>query len=572
MFKFKIKYILLFIVVFLIGLNNSVTNKDGGKQISDHSVIFYNCTARVGSLHSLSEMCKNELIYYGNTVRRPFTLFVRNEWEPVLVASCTKLESKQDIYCGFYSYEKLVEPMSILQPIMVDYRDCRTWAMEQRVRTEHGVVLDLKNGRVEYKFVAHGALYRSSNNVQCQGTSVHINNVTIDNLLEFRTISIEVSTGWYEINWDKQLIRARNTIREWKFNKGRGDNNYYVQTGTFTLGWSRKNKHKSELKAVSHIELEFQFGNWISEKEGLAFQIGKEGQINRRLVNSTQIENVFIAELYHPLDPKPERNLTLELQMTKDFQNFVVQRERKTRLYLENKFKCMNVQQSKQKVQWQNSIFIEKHGTMILEQRCTEKVAQLPTNLTYCYPNRVQVFHENKALFLNKENMVLTTSTNFTVNCSNLMYYPFRTRSNQIVWYNTRGKLELLDKMDIILDFHEHYLTGIGLREELEEIRQAQESEVLSFISCTGENCPPMSNFMTEVMTGVNDGLKGINGLWYEITHFPRVLISITVSTLCTLLILAIIYLVLKYRWEKRLVLDKPMELKDLQEMQTSSH
>ena len=104
--------------------------------------------------------------------------------------------------CGAFSHTKVLEPLDVLVPTLIPMEVCTTAVNQQMYTKEDGNTLPIVvNHNYIYKYISHGKLSVSTDNVACQGADIMINGeihksivtlVTVQ--LEFKGIDIEIDT------------------------------------------------------------------------------------------------------------------------------------------------------------------------------------------------------------------------------------------------------------------------------------------------------------------------------------------------------------------------------------------
>ena len=116
---------------------------------------------------------------------------------------CTKMESRLTEVCGAFSHSKILSPPDILQPTLISPEECQTMVTRGIYLREDGSSIPVAPNQIHsYKYIQHGSLTVSEDNVACQGSQVSINGEIHSAIVElvstritFKEIKIEVDIG-----------------------------------------------------------------------------------------------------------------------------------------------------------------------------------------------------------------------------------------------------------------------------------------------------------------------------------------------------------------------------------------
>ena len=125
---------------------------------------------------------------------------------------CEKRETRVREVCGFSSHSKLFSPPDILAPVPYGQNQCQQTVIRGSHVREDGTTIPLSiNQEVRYKFLRHGTLTVTENNVACQGSKVSIDGEIHSSIVEMvstevlvKEISIEIDIG-SSIDLDSQV-------------------------------------------------------------------------------------------------------------------------------------------------------------------------------------------------------------------------------------------------------------------------------------------------------------------------------------------------------------------------------
>lgn len=119
---------------------------------------------------------------------------------------CQKSASRVREICGSFSHSKIFEPMDILDPMPITAEECE--GMVHRwtyVKEDGNSILIAPNRKYTYKYIAHGGLTYSSNNVACTGATVTINGETKESIVELVSAEVLVQEITIEVGQDSAI-------------------------------------------------------------------------------------------------------------------------------------------------------------------------------------------------------------------------------------------------------------------------------------------------------------------------------------------------------------------------------
>ena len=120
---------------------------------------------------------------------------------------CEKKISRLRQVCGSFSHSKILEPLDVLVEVPISPEDCQKTAQRLVYVKEDGqsVPIDL-NRQYSYKFIEHGKLTVSVNNVACSGSKVMIHGEQHEAIVSLVTAQVVFKTVSLEMNLDMQQI------------------------------------------------------------------------------------------------------------------------------------------------------------------------------------------------------------------------------------------------------------------------------------------------------------------------------------------------------------------------------
>ena len=151
-------------------LNRDLEVQNFQQQVTKVSVTGLDCSNPIETIFSSKEhMCESQpVIDQSNKTKVDVLIIQKVPFRKRKAYTCLKFVSELDVHCGYWSYAKIQAPMTIRQPSPVSPGDCMNAVQNNQLITEHGTRLSIKkNQAVFYKYVKHGTLVSSTNNVQC---------------------------------------------------------------------------------------------------------------------------------------------------------------------------------------------------------------------------------------------------------------------------------------------------------------------------------------------------------------------------------------------------------------------
>ena len=133
---------------------------------------------------------------------------------------CKKRVTRLTEVCGAFSHSKILGPPDILQAVPFSAIDCQQTIQRGIFHTETGESINIDvNREYSYKYIKHGKLSISPDNVACQGASVTINGEQHNSIvslvtanIEFLEIEVEVDTN-SAIDLDSNIKLPSDCIR-----------------------------------------------------------------------------------------------------------------------------------------------------------------------------------------------------------------------------------------------------------------------------------------------------------------------------------------------------------------------
>ena len=119
----------------------------------------------------------------------------------VSATRCEKRVTRLTEVCGSFSHSKILGPPDILQEEVFDPAVCQSSIERLVYLKEDGTSLNIELDRAyTYKFIEHGKLQVSTNNVACQGSSILINGERHDSIVQLVTAEVRFVSVQLELD------------------------------------------------------------------------------------------------------------------------------------------------------------------------------------------------------------------------------------------------------------------------------------------------------------------------------------------------------------------------------------
>ena len=117
---------------------------------------------------------------------------------------CTLRKSTMDFFCGRWSHQKLLRPMTLDEDQHVPLETCRTAYLHGVYQKEDKASIPVVlNKPVQYRYLSHGHITHTASNVYCEGSTLTVNGQEIINdMLTYVTATFTVQTVQVEYDGD----------------------------------------------------------------------------------------------------------------------------------------------------------------------------------------------------------------------------------------------------------------------------------------------------------------------------------------------------------------------------------
>ena len=118
----------------------------------------------------------------------------------VKATRCTKRTTTLNMVCGAFSHDKILAPPSVLEAQVFDPAECKDTVSRLLYTKPDGNSIPVEpNREYEYKFILHGSLTLTTDNVRCEGASILINGerhdavvTLVTEVVTFEEVTIEL--------------------------------------------------------------------------------------------------------------------------------------------------------------------------------------------------------------------------------------------------------------------------------------------------------------------------------------------------------------------------------------------
>ena len=177
-------------------LVNKLELKNFKNDITQLKIEGLDCSNPTEVTHSsLKQMCQQHKVI-GNIEQNAEVAIIQSVDYRIREAyTCTMYVSELDVHCGIWSYMKLEQPMSVRVPAKVSITDCLTVLNTNQLIGKDGSRHFIKeNNKVFYKYVEHGGITVTTDNVHCNSNEAMIvNGQKVDGVIALKSIEFHFS-------------------------------------------------------------------------------------------------------------------------------------------------------------------------------------------------------------------------------------------------------------------------------------------------------------------------------------------------------------------------------------------
>ena len=124
----------------------------------------------------LKDVCQPQGSVKPGQTEETVTILQKDDNRVMKGVKCTLRKSSMDFFCGRWSHQKLLRPMTLDEAHHVPLETCRTAYMHGAYQKEDGSSIPVViNKPVQYRYLSHGHITHTASNVFCEGTTLTVN-------------------------------------------------------------------------------------------------------------------------------------------------------------------------------------------------------------------------------------------------------------------------------------------------------------------------------------------------------------------------------------------------------------
>ena len=391
------------------------------------------------------------------TMAEQVVVLQKSDQQILQAFKCTKIESRFTEVCGTFSHTKLYSPPQILQPVTITPEICEQMAKYHSYVTEdHKIITTEHNIEYSYSYVAHGKLFYSSNNVNCQGATVLIHGEQVSSIVEMISTRVMAKEIKIEITDDQILDLDSNTRIPVGCKKDR-----HCQVGHTAYVISQPEKN-CPLSVVQHMSVEYvtikegetEKNAMVSHEHKALFTMGKEEAApdgckpvftmfsteypslkvvsrSQSIADTSNIHKHLRAEVI---------NLELEIKITASYQAFQSERSLMSHLQGVSSTLCkMNTHNlgNTELSPFHNNALVRQRGDVISELLCKPSLAHVrigEARDSKCYKDSLPAWVGNTPVWIQAvTHLVIDEEDAEEINCNSTFLPVFLMNSDKLV-------------------------------------------------------------------------------------------------------------------------------------------
>ena len=370
---------------------------------------------------------------------------------------CTKVESRFKEVCGAFSHTKLYNPPQILQQVIITPTVCDQMAQYHSYVTEdHQIITTELNVEYSYSYVAHGKLFYSSNNVNCEGSSVLIHGEEVSSIVEMVATKVMAKQISVEITGNQMLDLDSNT----RIPSG-CMHDKYCQVGTTAYVIIQPDKN-CPLSVVQHMTVEYvtirengaKLNAMVSHEHKALFTMGEqeaapEGCQPVFTMFSTEYPNLKVVSRglsiadtsnIHKHLPADIMDLELEIKITASYNSFQAERSLMQHLQgMSAKICRMNTHNlgNTELSPFHTNALVRQRGDIISELLCKPVLAHVrmgENRNRKCYSDSLPAWVGNTPVWIQAvTHLVLDEEDAEEINCNSTFLPVFLMKSDRLI-------------------------------------------------------------------------------------------------------------------------------------------
>jgi len=379
---------------------------------------------------------------------------------------CKKRVTRLTEVCGAFSHSKILGPPDILQAVPFSAIDCQQTIQRGIFHTETGESINIDvNRQYNYKFVQHGKLSISPDNVACQGSTVTINGEQHNSIVslvtanvEFLEIEVEVDTN-SAIDLDSNIKLPSDCVRR---NLCVDGHVAYVINHPENLCplYVIRTLPMSKIRLETNKGMQDAYVN--REHKVLLIMKPDEATDNScdpvRSVGATQYKDIKI--LHNGNTPGMSRqtaimslgaselDLDLEIISSVEYEAYDLEQKMSTQMHMMGTSLCAMSKQTLHRAEispFHPDSLIRVRGDIIQELKCEIVVAEVrigDNRGTHCYKDTIPAWVRNTPVFMMATTGLIVEENTLTlVPCHSQYNSIFRSKSGKLVQADPTVKL-----------------------------------------------------------------------------------------------------------------------------------
>ena len=381
---------------------------------------------------------------------------------------CEKKISRMTMVCGSFSHTKMSTAMDILLSVPISGRDCKNAATRGVYAKEDGGSIQIELNRVHnYKFVEHGKMTHSTNNVACQGATIMIHGEQRSSIVTLVTAQVVFRTVRLEVDLDKHKVIDLDMHTELHYSCRDEricqdvDSTYYI----------KENTHKCKLHlirqlTVERVKVETDEGvgtALVNHKHKVFFMVKKDEPAGTgceplytvsgtnypeiKIVTKENTKNALSAMGEHL--PATMVDLDIELRISEEYLSYHFESMIKRQMTAVGQKLCSVSRHGLNTIEvspFHESSLIKVVGDLVQELKCTPVTLQVnlgESRSDKCF-HALPAWLQSEPVWVSSVNhLIVATSEVDAIECSSAYVPLFQTDDGQIVHANP--KVEVVD-------------------------------------------------------------------------------------------------------------------------------
>ena len=595
-------YVHLFLVTTACLIQNHLTFvKIKGQNSEELTISGLDCTEPVSVQSGLLKQLCQATSEQDERSPQEVIILQRSNVRILHAIKCERKVSRLTEVCGSFSHSKISEPLDILVDKPIDPEDCQRTSARLVFIKEDGTSLNIDlNRKYIYKYVEHGHLTTSINNVACEGSKILINGEEHSSIVTlvtaeviFKTVKLEMDLDLQEMtDLDTNVKLPRGCIKELQCSDGAAAYAIEQQRSECNLYVIRKLK-MTQISVTTDTGLQKALINHQhkifllqknKEQSGRGceplYSVTSTQFADVKIVTDENSDNTVDSTVSHlPDAPATAVNMDLEIRASEEYLTYYVETLIKTRMGKMGRKLCSLSQHTLSSIElspFHKNSLIRVLGDVIQELQCKPIIAKIRIGEKRderCYAHAIPAWIGSKPIWLNSlTHMRIEVDQLDSVPCDSLYVPLFVTDEGTIVHATpTIAKVDIqlghIDEAYLHLEAEDpimHQQYDHDLLYTSEEIKkfntlihfEATKSRVVSALTakyCTTGSCgqykpePGSSNFQLQ---NLEDNLLKEIDVWEKLKEilqeygmYASIIVSIYLIAIMVVKILTLLHL-----------------------------